>query len=496
MFACTDLRVSSGSVLGAALSLAVTTMGAGILTLPSAYADAGVVPSTLALAGVGCLTVYSIDCIVLAVDKIGRNSYEELTRDLLGRVAEELIRAMLFVYNIGSAIGYLVVVEDLIAPMQPLVTSYLPVLTTPKHTLLSFWAVVILPLSCIPTLGALHVSSFLAISATTLICIMIVFRYFVPGPTEPSAITAAAIANDTLSVSWWRGRHTLLALPIVMFSFDCQSLVFQIYAGLDDMRRSVMMKVSVVSLIVTGVIHAAVGLFGYLTNPVDVRDNIISNYDPNVDKLFKVGYILYAVPIIVAFVIILFPIRDSIFILWYGYSAASVATHVPRSRDFTRLVEKEEALELLVGADGAPVNGKAVPQSNGEGNGHSNGNGHAKSYGSVEETLKRVVERKKHHNPVETISARDNLLISVSLSTFCVAVALVVPGIVSVVSLLGGLCSSTLCFTIPGLYRWKMHYTDVAPCRTMWDWSLMVFMIGFGVVGGAVGTAVSVMTFF
>ncbi|KAK7196908.1 amino acid permease-like protein [Novymonas esmeraldas] len=486
MFACADLRVSSGSVLGAALSLAVTTMGAGILTLPSAYADAGVVPSTLVLAGVAALTVYSIDFIVLGVDKLGRNSYEELTRELLGKRAEELVRWMLIIYNTGAAISYLVVIEDLIAPMQPLVTSYLPVLTTPKHTLLSFWAVVILPLSCIPTLGALHVSSFLAISATTLICIMIVFRYFVPGPTEPSAITAAAIANDTVSIGWWWGVHPTLAMPIIMFSFDCQSLVFQIYASLDDMRRSVMMKVSVVSLIVTGVIHAAVGLFGYLTNPVDVRDNIISNYDPNVDKLFKVGYILYAVPIIVAFVIILFPIRDSIFILWYGYSAASVATHVPRSRDFTRLVHQEEALELMAMAENAHN-----PSS-------SLGKAHNKcNYGSAEVELQHVVEAKKHHNEVERIPLRDHLIVSITLSSVCVTVALLVPSIVSVVALLGGLCSSTLCFMVPGLYRWQMHYKNIARCQTFWEWALMVFMVVFGAISAVVGTAVSVKgTFF
>ncbi|KAL7705472.1 Amino acid permease-like protein [Lotmaria passim] len=478
MVSCGDFRINSGSTLGAALSLAVTTMGAGILTLPSAYADAGIIPATLMLIGVAIFTVFSVDFIILGVDKLGRNSYEELTRELLGRRMAEVVRWMLIIYNTGAAISYLVVVEDLVAPLQPLVTRHFPLLTTPKHTLLAVWVVLILPLSCVPTLGALHISSFLAISATSLICCMIIFRYFVPGPTPPSAITLEAVANGTASPTWWWGINPLLALPIIMFSFDCQSLVFQIYAGLDDMRRSNMMKVSIISLVVTGVIHAAVGFFGYLSNPVDVRGNIISNYDPNVDRLFTVGYILYAAPIILAFVIMLFPIRDSIFILWYGYSSASVATHVPRSKDFTRLVDQEEKLELLSQAE------------------NEIGVAPRKAYGSVEEELQHVVEAKKQHNNVETIPPRDHLIISITLSTLCLTVALIVPGIVTVVSLLGGVCSSTLCFLVPGLYRWEMHYKNIARCHNVLEWCVMTSMVLLAGVATVLGTAVSVQDVF
>lgn len=123
-----------------------------------------------------------------------------------------------------------------------------------------------------------------------------------------------------------------------MFSFDCQSLVFQVYAGLDDMCRVNMMYVAIISILISGTLHSAVGLYGYLSNPSDVRDNIMNNYDPNTDVLFAITYALYAIPINLAYILMLFPIRDSIFILWYGYSSASVATHVPRGKDFVRLV--------------------------------------------------------------------------------------------------------------------------------------------------------------
>lgn len=588
-------ELSSGSVLGAALSLAVTTMGAGILTLPSAYADAGIFLASFLLLFVAVITVYSVDFIVQSIEKLGLNSYEEITRELLGRKAEEFVRWMLLIYNVGSAIGYLVVIIDLFEPMQPLISSYIPFLASPKHTLVAFWLLFILPLSCVPRLGALHVSSFLAIFATSLISLMIVFRFFVPGPTSPGyqggstsggvlgpfADSANAGGNGKggspsgpfavvmsrlkdSHVHWLLGRHPLLALPIMMFSFDCQSLVFQIYANLNDMRRKTMLIVSVISLLVSGTIHGAVGLFGYLTNPVDVKENVISNYDPNQDPLFAVGYIIYAIPINLAFVLLLFPIRDSIFILWYGFSSASVATHVPRRRDFTRIVDREEELEeqisllasasrtpqsvALKGRNGTaaalPTSSFALPESwtadggDGAGGGaaptwgstysrlnatssqnssvnsypeavakiakrraddtaaeilsNGNGNADAELYEKARSEQAQLLHQKKQHNDIEVISLKDHLIVSITLSTFCTAVALVMPGIVSVVALLGGICSSTLCFTCPALYRWALNRRGLSLFKGHFEWSVMAFMLLFGIVGGVLGTIVAV----
>lgn len=564
---------------GAALSLAVSTMGAGILTLPSAFADGGVIPTSILLLFTAVLTLYSVDFIILSVDKLGLNSYEEITRELLGRRAEEFVRWTLLWYNFGSAVGYLVVMGDLFEPSQPMIHSYVWFLPTAKHTLLFFWAVVVLPMSCVPTVGALHMSSFLAILATSLISCMIVFRYFVPGP----GAAAAMAATEPL---WWKGRNALLALPVVMFSFDCQSLVFQIYANLDDMRRRTMFSVSIISLVVTTLIHGTVGLFGYLSNPTNVRENIISNYDPNVDPLFAWGYLIYAIPINLAFVLLLFPVRDSIFILWYGFSSASVATHVPRGKDFRRIVGEEEALEqrevkllecmmqvlstqedesrvakeltideaLQLPQDGGvdeesvrqpllpppgPNGTRSAPVSRAnyhatagvhsciyEAHNHRyhstrtshsgadcdtvqeiqgmDGNGEypvpppsvtaeaiAGELLATESTIQSLLHRKKCSNNIEVIPYRDSLLVSVAISTCCIAASLLMPGIKSVIALLGGLCSSTLCLVAPALFRMALHRNGLAPHRNRMERLTAHGMLAVGIIGGTLGTGVA-----
>ncbi|RNF19181.1 putative amino acid permease-like protein [Trypanosoma conorhini] len=429
-------------VFGSALILAVTTIGAGILTLPSAFSDAGVLLALTVLIFVALLTVASIDYLVLCIEKLGVNSYEQINRELLGRFNEEFVRWMLLVYNTGSAISYLVVLGELIEPLQPAISHHFPWLLTTKHTLFVFWFLVVLPLSCVPAISFLRSASFLAIAATCFISCLVVLRYFVPNEGGTYVADSAGApqsgkeASD--SVSWFSGKQPLLALPIMMFSFDCQSLVFQVYSALQVMSRWNMMRVSIISLIISATIHAAVGMFGYLGHPTDVRENVMSNFDPRTDPLFAIGYAVYVIPVNLAFVIILFPTRDAVFLMWYGYSSA------------TEAVDKGYVMD-----------------------------------GCVEE-----YDASRHRIPM-----RDHLIVSVSLSVMCITAALLVPGVVSVVALLGAVCSSSLCFTYPALYRLRLHKTGILPYSKYWERPLMLLMLSFGVVGGALGTIVAAKEF-
>ncbi|EAN83214.1 putative amino acid permease-like protein [Trypanosoma cruzi] len=435
--------MSQGGVLGSALILAVTTIGAGILTLPSAFSDAGVVLALVVLILVALLTVVSIDYMVICIDKLGVNSYEQINRELFGRYNEEFVRWMLLVYNTGSAISYLVILGELIEPLQPAISLHFPWLVTTKHTLFVFWIFVILPLSCVPDISFLRGASFLAIAVTCFISSLVVVRYFVPngcgGGDDDNVSQCSSGMGTSDAVSWFSGKHPLLALPIMMFSFDCQSLVFQVYSGLKEMNRRNMMRISVISLLLSGTIHAAVGMFGYLGHPTDVRENVMSNFDPTTDTLFAIGYFVYVIPVNLAFVIILFPTRDAIFLMWYGYSSATEA--VDRGHVTDSGLENYDACQ-------------------------------------------------------QRIPARDHLIVSVSLSVTCLTAALLVPGVVSVVALLGGVCSSSLCFTYPALYRLRLHKTGILPYTKYWERPLNWIMLIFGLVGGVLGTIVAAKEFF
>lgn len=337
-------------------------------------------------------------------------SYEDISRELLGRYCEEAVRWILIIYTIGIASGYIVVMGEIFTPLLPIIQPYIPFLSNSTHVMLFAWAFVMLPLSCIPHITKMNYISIVAISATFLISAIIVYRFFAP---------VSGKRNHPKVTYFSTGERALLALPVLMFSFDCQSLVFQIYTNLGKVTRGNMAKVAILSVGITSCVYATVGLFGYLTNAPHITGNILTNYDPLKDHLFAFGEAVYSLTVITAYVLVLFPSRDAVFILLFGFNTNT------------------------------------------------------------------------HELAHEAITTRQNLTVSVLLSLLSVVLALRARGIVFIIALLGGLCSSTLCFTYPASFRIMLHARGLDRCKPL-EFAMAVFMLIFGVVGGIVGTWVAI----
>jgi amino acid permease len=212
--------------------------------------------------------------------------------------------------------------------------------------MIAFWAAVNLPLSLVRHIGALNKVSLLAVFAIHYIAFAVIYRYFFPleGATYPHSIPSNISASLVPPQAPY-GRHVVrpslkhglvaqvagpteplleihlaswdfvavLAMPIMLFSFDCQSLVFQMYHSLSDPSVPAMTRVATLSTTMCFAVYAAVGVFGYLSHGQFIRDNILNNYNPNKDPMFALAYALYVIPVNLAFALVLFPVRDAIF---------------------------------------------------------------------------------------------------------------------------------------------------------------------------------------
>ncbi|CAD2216490.1 amino acid permease [Angomonas deanei] len=397
--------------INSAFNLSVTTIGAGVLAIPSTFQQGGVVFVLLVLSMVALLTVVSIDYLVLCVDWLHLKSYEDISRELLGKTFEEAIRWILIVYSIGIAAGYVVVIGEIFHPMLPIFKQYVPFLDTSQHVTVAVWVLTMLPLSCLPKLDHLNQISFLAIASTFFISAVIVYRYF--SPLE----NAKERGEVVYFIASWKG---LLAVPVMMFSFDCQSLVFQIYTNLNTVSRKSMLKVSSLSVFITGTVYFLVGFFGYVSNTPNITGNILINYDPVKDRLMMAAQSFYALTVIIAYVLVLFPCRDAVFMLVFGYSSA---TH--------------------------ELKHSAIPNSH-------------------------------------------VIVTSFLLSVVSLLIALKAKSIIFLIAILGGLCSSTLCYTYPAAFRLALHIRGIYRCNRLGLWTA-VFMLAIGVVFCFVGTAVALL---
>ncbi|CAJ1035664.1 Transmembrane amino acid transporter protein, putative [Leishmania lindenbergi] len=400
---------SDCGVVGSALSLSVTTIGAGVLVIPSTFQDSGICLVVGVLILVGALTVLSIDYLVCCVDCLHLKSYEDISRELLGRWCEETVRWILIIYNIGIAAGYIVLIGEIFTPLLPLLQPYLPFLTDSSHVMISAWVFVMLPLSCIPKITKMNYISFVAITATFLISAIIAYRYLVPFDGERNHAKVTYLPCN---------ERAFLTLPVMMFSFDCQSLVFQIYSNLKMATRTTMARVASLSVGITGSLYFIVGLFGYLSNTPNITGNILTNYDPIKDHLFALGEVVYSLTVMVAYVLVLFPCRDAMFIFLFGYNTAT------------------------------------------------------------------------HELAHEAITTSHNLIVSVLLSTVSIFLAMRATGIVVIIALLGGLCSSTICFSYPAAFRIMLHIRGLDRCKPT-ELVTAIFMLVFGMLGGIMGTVIA-----
>jgi sodium-coupled neutral amino acid transporter 7/8 len=364
----------AGSITGGTITLAVACVGVGTVAFPLAFAEAGIFLSACLLLFIGTFTILSIRHLAFGVEVLRLGSYEDMSRVLLGKRYEEAVRVMLLFLNFGVCVGYIVVIAEMIEVITPQIQSGLLYMasssecisdstTTTSHSsstasslnivqrwvvgaacssnlsaisLVVFWVLVLFPLSLAQSMDSMRFASSMAILSTCFIMACVVYRYFVPFVRttnnsnhihQPSGRDEHAQEPVDVPLAKFNFM-TLLALPIMMYSLDCQCFVFQIYNDLNPSNGNRSMwgitTVAFRSTIIACIFFFGVGAFGALSFGDKTKGNILQNYDPLHDPLFGVGYIMYSFPVIMAFVFTLFPCRDAVFNAVYGLNATNI----------------------------------------------------------------------------------------------------------------------------------------------------------------------------
>eukprot|EP00796_Vickermania_ingenoplastis_P002117 gene2117-1293_t len=108
----------AGGMLFSILSIASTSIGAGILGLPDAFKNTGTVMSFFYLVVITAETVYSMWVLVTLADRTGLHSYEQLTEALLHKNALYFVAVIRWIYCVGAMVSYIVTVGNLLVPIM------------------------------------------------------------------------------------------------------------------------------------------------------------------------------------------------------------------------------------------------------------------------------------------------------------------------------------------------------------------------------------------
>lgn len=226
-------------ISGAVANLCSATLGAGVLALPFALYQAGIVFGIILLLVSAWATVYSIDLIVAACHIYDIYTYEGLTEAALGKNMKFWLELSILVFSGGVAVAYIIAVGDILEK------SHLLIQNSRQLTILLVWCIAMVPLSMLRKMQSLQFASAFGIASIGTLVFAAAVHLFqdetaVKSEDQVSTfdvdIDAANITDVFLSCLWPSHGFlsVLTACPVILFAFSCQCNVAAIFEELPE----------------------------------------------------------------------------------------------------------------------------------------------------------------------------------------------------------------------------------------------------------------------
>lgn len=271
----------AGGMLFSILSIASTSIGAGILGLPDAFKSTGTIMSFVYLFLILAETVYSMHLLVSIADKTGLHSYEQMTEALLHRYSLYFVGALRWIYCIGAMVSYVVTIGNLISPIMEHANAsdFLQGNVGLKLVQAGLWLVFFLPL-CIPQ----EISSLRYVSAAGILLMI----YF-------SCCVIAHYGIDTENRPATRyvttGNTAISGLGVFIFSFMCQINCVEIYLEMSKRRPIKFTICALISISLCAALYGLTGIFGYLNFGDTLNGSVLLKFNPISQPYIMVSFI-------------------------------------------------------------------------------------------------------------------------------------------------------------------------------------------------------------
>jgi len=264
---------------GAVFVLANTILGAGMLSLPSAFAACGWLVAPAMLFAFGGASTTALILLSECGDAVGRPATFNAVAERAIPGSAVLFDAAIAIKCFGVATSYLVVVGDSVP--KAMVAFGLEGLWLQRR----LWVLVSLglaaPLAYMPRITALRHTSLAALSCVLIITVMVVLFCFHPmypfiDPCPGDDDYASGCRGPTQLVT--TPGQTLRALPLFVFSFTCHQNMISITNELLRPSRGRCWAVALCSIGTAIIVYLCMSFSGYATFGSKVQSNILSNY--------------------------------------------------------------------------------------------------------------------------------------------------------------------------------------------------------------------------
>jgi len=420
-------KASAASVI---FNLSNTILGAGMLGLPAAFASWGVIMGTVGLVGAAMASAFGLQLLSECADAVGRPSgfYDvaEAAQPNLGIVIDFAVAIKCF----GVACSYLTVVAnsmvDVVGPSQGFVSTR------------EFWvlmaAIAAVPPTFLRKMDKLRFTSIAALVCIAFIILLIVI--FTTGAlnpcSKPLAVSGASTCGSEIDVLPSHGAAPFLnKISTFVFAYTCHQNIFSLTNEMYDPRPARINGSIAVSCASAMLVYILVSYCGYLTFGNDVKSDILQSYP--VTPIVTVARIAISIVVIFSYPLQAHPSRLSIMSIVNFCGERCCPSCCGGSTD-----DEERSAKLSTGTPALEEN-----------------TAHAAVTCKFGPTF---------GGSVSPDTSMHYLITTVYISlSFLVAITVTDLGLI--LSVVGALGSTTICYILPGYCFWRLRPEGASPTK-------------------------------
>ncbi|KAK3489950.1 transmembrane amino acid transporter protein-domain-containing protein [Neurospora crassa] len=267
-------------------------VGTGIMFLPKAFANGGLLFSSLAMVIVSAVTMIAFHLLLQCTHHHG-GGYGEIGAAIAGERMRTLILASITISQLGFVCAGIVFVAE---NLTSFLTAVTPGSQAPLSSvaLIAIQVVLLVPLAWIRNISKLGPAALLA-DACILIGVSYIYQF---------DIRALAANGIHKSVVLFNPERYTLMIGSAIFTFEGIGLILPIQSSMAQPQRFEWL-LAVVMVIIT-LVFTSVGALSYATFGTETQIEIINNF-PQDSKLVNAVQFLYSVAVLVGTPVQLFP---------------------------------------------------------------------------------------------------------------------------------------------------------------------------------------------
>ena len=285
------------SIKASGAQIANTIMGAGILSIPIIMRYLGLILGIIFIIFLAFCTIYSVFILIRCHEITGKNGFSMLGKITMGKFGSILIKVIIIINNLGFCIAYFRIFGEVV---QTIIQGWV----SPESFWANNWHNFIYIIICsfimfsfifIKNLSALKKVAYMGVSVVLIFSLGLTLLFIHKGIHHYLDSNISWIFLKP-NCSFSEAFHVI---PSVFLAFLFQFNVFPIYLSLKEKNLETMMKATKIGVGYSLFIFLIVGIVGFLLYGLNMNDTLLNNFSDDMTKFRDIsGFIKFLIIII------------------------------------------------------------------------------------------------------------------------------------------------------------------------------------------------------